>query len=126
MTWQSDYFTSDEMKCSHCGEEHMDAAFMMKLNQLREEFAKPMTVTSAYRCEDHPIEARKTRPGAHSTGRAVDIAVDREAAFQLLDLAMDGGLFTGIGVQQKGSGRFLHLDDLDADEGYTRPTIWSY
>jgi zinc D-Ala-D-Ala carboxypeptidase len=31
--------------------------------------------------------------------------------------------FTGIGVQQKGSGRFIHLDTM---EGGTRPTVWSY
>jgi hypothetical protein len=36
-------------------------------------------------------------------------------------IAMEAG-FTGIGVQQKGTGRFLHLDTLEGD---LRPTVWS-
>jgi hypothetical protein len=43
----------------------------------------------------------------------------------VLKLALEAG-FTGIGVAQKGSGRFMHLDDLLNDEGQPRPTIWSY
>jgi zinc D-Ala-D-Ala carboxypeptidase len=36
-------------------------------------------------------------------------------------MALEAG-FTGIGVQQKGTGRFLHLDTLEN----LRPTVWSY
>lgn len=127
MSWESPYFSSEEMKCSHTGLEEMDAAFMEKLTELRAAYAKPMQVTSAFRHPTHPIEAKKPggKGGTHSTGRAVDIAVDRGEAWELLHLAMAMG-FTGIGVQQKGGGRFLHLDNLTADEGFTRPTVWSY
>jgi len=31
--------------------------------------------------------------------------------------------FKGIGVQQKGAGRFIHLDDWASPN---RPTVWSY
>jgi hypothetical protein len=31
--------------------------------------------------------------------------------------------FTGIGVQQKGTGRFIHVD---LTVGQNRPTVWSY
>jgi len=41
----------------------------------------------------------------------------------LLKIALEEGM-TGIGVQQKGSGRFLHLDDVT--EEIQRPWIWSY
>jgi hypothetical protein len=34
--------------------------------------------------------------------------------------------FTGIGVQQKGGGRFIHLDNLPNGPGQPRPTVWSY
>jgi len=125
MSWESPYFTSEEMACSHTGLEKMDADFMAMLTELRVAYAKPMRVTSAYRDITHPIEARKSKGGAHTTGRAVDIAVDRGEAHKLLGLALEIG-FTGIGVQQKGTGRFLHLDNLESESGFVRPTIWSY
>jgi hypothetical protein len=34
--------------------------------------------------------------------------------------------FTGIGIAQKGEGRYVHLDDLPSVEGQPRPTLWSY
>jgi len=125
MSWKSDYFTTEEMACSHTGLEKMDSEFMSLLTELRVAYAKPMVVTSAYRDPTHPIEAKKKTPGAHATGKAVDIAVDRGDAWELLHLAMAMG-FTGIGVQQKGGGRFLHLDTCTKDDGMMRPTVWSY
>jgi hypothetical protein len=67
----------------------------------------------------------KEKPGAHASGRAVDVGVSRSDAYALLRLAIRMG-FSGIGVQQKGNGRFLHIDDLEAKDGWPRPTIWSY
>ena len=125
MSWESPYFTSEEMKCSHTGLEKMDAEFMEMLTELRVAYAKPMLVTSAYRDATHPIEAKKTKPGAHATGKAADIAVERGEAYEVLKLALEIG-FTGIGVAQKGSGRFLHLDICNSDDGMIRPTVWSY
>jgi uncharacterized protein YcbK (DUF882 family) len=123
MSWK--YFTGKEMSCSHCGECHMDKEFMKKLDFLRECYGKPMTITSAYRCAEHPIEARKSKPGAHNTGKAADVAVSRGEAHELLTLAMQAG-FSGIGIQQKGEGRFLHLDTCTNNEISPRPTVWSY
>jgi uncharacterized protein YcbK (DUF882 family) len=127
MSWESPYFTSEEMKCSHTGLEKMDAKFMEMLTELRVAYAKPMRVTSAYRDATHPIEANKPlgKGGSHTTGRAADIAVERGEAYEVLKLALEIG-FTGIGVAQKGSGRFLHLDICNSDDGMIRPTVWSY
>ena len=113
-----------QCKCG-CNQEKMDVEFMARLTNLREKWGKPMVVSSAYRCQNHPVEARKAKPGAHTLGRAVDIAVQGADARELLALAIDYG-FTGIGVQQKGTGRFLHFDDLTAKDGFPRSTIWSY
>ncbi len=114
------------MRCQcGCEQDGMHSEFMEKLTNLRADWGQPMTVTSAYRCPNHPIEAKKAKPGTHSTGRAVDIAVQGNDAYALLCAALGHG-FTGIGVQQKGNGRFLHLDNLKEGEGWTRPTIWSY
>jgi zinc D-Ala-D-Ala carboxypeptidase len=121
----STYFSQYEFKCSHTGKCDMNPEFIDKLNDLRLAFGKPMTITSGFRDITHPIESKKKTPGAHTTGQAADIAVSREDAFHLLSLALSKG-FTGIGIQQKGSGRFIHLDTLENSPERPRPTIWSY
>tara|TARA_R100000773_G_C4219398_1_gene117991 strand:- start:1606 stop:1917 length:312 start_codon:yes stop_codon:yes gene_type:complete len=103
---------------------------MDKLQEMRSKCG-PLRVTSAYRSPSHTIEAEKIKKsgkgGAHTTGRAIDIACDREKAYNILGVAMELG-FTGIGVKQSGDGRFLHLDIIDAEDDFhvPRPTIWSY
>ena len=120
------YFSEDEMRCQcGCGKYGMDKDFMTKLNYLREVYGKPLIVSSGYRCPDHPIEARKQSPGAHATGKAADLAVSGADAHKLLYLALEFG-FSGVGVQQKGSGRFIHVDTCTKEEGFVRPTVWSY
>jgi len=123
----SRYFKASEFICSHTGTENMDQNFIDKLNQLRDSYGKPMTITSGFRDETHPIEAMKKNPkgGAHVSGKACDILVDRKDAFELLSLAFLIG-FTGIGVNQKGESRFLHLDTIENSPSRPRPTIWSY
>lgn len=125
-------FSRHELACSHCGRAEMSEDFMWRLQDLRTAYGKPMRVSSGYRCPQHPIEAKKKNGGGtHTTGRAADIAVSRGEAYSLLRLAIRMG-FTGIGVQQKGDGRFLHLDDIGSNETFAdgkrfvRPTIWSY
>ena len=115
-------FKESEFTCKHCGKTEMDPHYMQRLQDLRRRYAKPMTITSGYRCPQHPIEAAKASPGPHSTGKAADVAVQGADAHRLLSLALEMN-FKGIGVQQKGDKRFLHLDDLDQG---ARPTIWSY
>tara|TARA_R100000781_G_scaffold98818_1_gene62399 strand:+ start:223 stop:588 length:366 start_codon:yes stop_codon:yes gene_type:complete len=119
------YFTEDELKCSHCGESGMDATFMKRIEALREELGFPFPVNSGYRCPEHPIEARKNSPGAHATGHAIDIGVRGAQAHTLLYAALEAG-FTGIGVNQKGGSRFIHLDDIENSTDRPRPTVWSY
>lgn len=115
------YFSEDELKCQHCGKYKFDEGVLKILNAIRREFG-PMPVNSGYRCVDHPIEAKKQQPGAHCTGKAVDIGVSRGDAYKLIEVALAHGC-PRIGVNQKGEGRFVHLD-WDYDRPY--PTVWSY
>jgi len=117
-------FVEEEFRCSETGRVEMDERFMDKLQALRIEYARPMIITSGYRHVSHPIEREKGRPGPHTYGRAADILVSHADAVLLLKLAMDHG-FTGFGVYQSGSSRWIHLDDMEADVGRPRPTIWS-
>ncbi|MCV5341128.1 hypothetical protein OFC87_29810, partial [Escherichia coli] len=67
---------------------------------------------------NHPIERKKVKAGWHNKA-AIDLKVSREVAHKVLELAMKLGI-KGIGVNQKGEHRFIHLD--------MRPNrmVWSY
>lgn len=118
-------FSKEEFDCKQTGENEMSHSFMMKLQRLRDDFGKPMPISSGYRSKKHSAEVKKKTTGAHPMGRSCDVAVDRKEAFELVGLAFKHG-FTGIGIQQKGNARFIHLDDMLATDGFPRPTIWSY
>ena len=117
-------FSEAEFRCRHTGKCEMHPEFMARLQRLRLAYGKPMKITSGYRDRSHPVEARKVATGAHAMGRAADVAVTGADALRLLVLATELG-FTGLGVQQKGEGRFIHLDDVPGNV-LPRPTIWSY
>ena len=60
MDWNtSAYFNQHEFTCSHTGKCDMDVIFIAKLNQLREMYGKPLTISSGYRDATHPVEAVK-------------------------------------------------------------------
>ena len=121
------YFTVDEMKCSGTGECNMDEEFMRKLIRLREDYGKPMIVSSGYRDISYNTVIGGARNSAHIYGKAVDILCHSNQAFTLIRLAMMHG-FTGIGVSQRGpvEKRFIHIDTMENSSETPRPTIWSY
>lgn len=116
------YFSHDELACQHCGEYHFDGEFLALLNNIREVYGKPMVVNSGYRCPEHPLERTKTATGAHSLGKAVDIRCSGADALELIKIAQMMGI-QRIGVNQKGSTRFIHLDNANE---LPSPAIWSY
>jgi len=100
----------------------MVKSFLDWLDSVREAYGKPMKVTSGYRCPTHNAAVSSTGlTGPHTTGKAIDIAVDRAEAMALIKIAMEKGV-RGLGVNQKGNARFIHLDMIE--DG--RPTVWSY
>lgn len=114
-------FSEAEFRCKHTGDCFMHPEFLRKLQEVRYLFGKPMPVSSGYRAPSHPIEAEKSAPGEHTTGRAADIIVRGPDALRLIRLAIDAG-FTRVGVNQKGDKRFIHLGDSPDFP----PGIWSY
>lgn len=108
-------------KCGKCGgRADMDASTMDTLQALRERLGTPLTVTSGFRCPQHPVERRKASPGSHAAGRAVDIAVGSgRMRFMLLREAFALG-FVGVGV----SDSFIHLDT--GHPSAPRPASWTY
>lgn len=87
----------------------MDDSFLDALQSLRRRFSHPLRVTSGYRSPAYNARISSTgTTGPHTTGRACDIRVARHSARVLLPLIEDH--FTGLGLNQKGDGRFIHLD----------------
>jgi zinc D-Ala-D-Ala carboxypeptidase len=120
------HFDSKELAC-RCGCGMLPSVeFMAKVERLRMRAGFPMPVSSAARCPAWNAQVSGTgTTGPHTTGRAIDLAVSHSRALELIRLALQMD-FTGIGVNQKGPARFLHLDDLPNKDGQPRPHIWSY
>jgi uncharacterized protein YcbK (DUF882 family) len=100
----------------------MDPVLLAMLDDLREAYGYPIKLTSTYRSPEHPIEAKKSKPGEHAYGAAVDIAcVGGEATFKLVKAAIDVG-FTRIGISRKNN--FVHVGIGYPEAPET--TIWTY
>lgn len=125
--WGETYrnFSEEEMRCK-CGCGLLpDPVLMRHLQELRGVAAFPLPVTSGARCPRYNDDISGSgMNGPHTTGFAVDIAVSHKDAYDLLELSI--GIFTGIGINQKGDSRFIHLDMLSNENGRPRPTVWSY
>ncbi|HET9843155.1 MAG TPA: D-Ala-D-Ala carboxypeptidase family metallohydrolase [Gammaproteobacteria bacterium] len=124
-----EYFSQEELQCRcGCRQMHMKNSFMVKILSLRKLLQFPFKVTSAYRCPSYnQYVSTSGLQGPHTTGRAIDIAVYGEKAFQLVTSAGICGL-SGIGIKQSGSfsKRFIHLDDLQLEDNFPRPNVWNY
>lgn len=114
---ESKNFTASELTCSCCGKSGVQQWALDKLQQVRDSYLRPMTITSAYRCDEHPIEKAKSKGGTHNQGIAFDIYVGSGAErYELIMCAMLCGA-SGIGVENN----FVHLDWRDST-----PVMWGY
>lgn len=107
-------------QCELCGREvpnECDTFALRMLQKLRDKFG-PLVITSAYRCENHPIEANKSSPGQHNAGVAFDIAVGwGSKRMMIVEEALKLGA-KGFGF----ANTFLHVDWRLQGE----PTSWGY
>lgn len=122
MEASSKNFSASELRC-HCPKCNKQQPNLVQqdslnlLQQLRDKVGRPLTIVSAYRCAEHPVEKRKTTPGQHNKGTAFDVAVgDGSEAYEIMKLAFALG-FTGIA---RGNG-FVHVDTRK-----TTPVNWIY
>jgi len=124
---ESKHFAKSELQCSFSGECEIEEDAIQKLESLREEWGKPMRLSSAYRSAQHPRERTKPNgPGHHhgvngNGGQAFDVLITGEDVVPFIALAIKHG-FRGIGVNQKGewNQRFIHIDTRD------KYACWSY
>lgn len=124
----SKWFSDHELACPCCKVNAINPTFLARLNTIRELYGKPMKLSSAYRCPAYNASISQTgEAGPHTTGRAADVVVSGENAFQLLDIAIGCGI-SGLGIAQRGpfEKRYLHLDDVPDSVLIPRPRVWSY
>ena len=99
--------------------EDLDAKMLQFLSDLENELGYELIITSGYRSPEHPIEARKAKPGEHSTGLAADVvAIGGTPTFNLVATAIKLGC-KRIGVSRKNN--FVHLGLSDRVT-----SIWTY
>jgi len=115
------YFSAEELSCTHCGLEGFDDIALESYNTMRHESGFPWIVTSAYRCKDHPIEKKKDVLGAHVGGTAMDVYYDSdEKLLTILRIALNHGV-TRIGIHD--DAKFIHMD---FDDELPSPAYWQY
>ena len=142
------HFAAEEVACKHTGylppRRILEGVYFNALLGILAELrgTVPLIVNSWYRHPTHPVEAAKEKPGPHSTGLAVDVAVRGARAFELVRLvSRQFHSDAGVGVAQRGQHRFVHIDccrhfkrdvvpvsrtQTVAWSMPRRPALWSY
>ncbi len=90
------------------------------INDLEESLGYEITITSAYRSPEHPIEAKKNKPGEHTEGLAIDVAaIGGAPVYELVKHAMNLGC-KRVGISRKSN--FVHL----GLSKHRVTSIWTY
>lgn len=109
----SDHFKSTEFDCHGngcCSQTIVNEKLIEYLEQIRNHFNAPVTITSAYRCPTHNARIGGAVGSRHSKGDAADIQVKGVAPRDVAKYAESIGI-KGIGLYETSSdGYFVHID----------------
>lgn len=109
----SENFNSSEFDCKGggcCSETIINPQLVKYLQQIREHFKAPITITSAYRCPTHNSRVGGAPGSRHSKGDAADIVVKGVAPREVAKYAESIGI-KGIGLYETATdGYFTHID----------------
>lgn len=119
--WPWKNFSPEEMACQGTGKLLVNVRFMNKLQRIRGAYGKPITIVSGYRSAEHnaAVSKKKSRTGAHTFGRAVDISIaarERDVPL-LMAIAWRNGM-TRCGLQLTSRRFRMHLDDMTKKDGF--------
>ena len=98
----------------------MDDNFILRLDRVREEYGKPLSITSGYRTQRYnDLLKNSVKNSAHTKGLAADLYVPNTAdRYELLGILIRHG-FKRIGIAYT----FIHVD---IDEEKPQNRIWLY
>lgn len=104
------HFDMEEFACKCCGElpaNGMNPVLLEALDLLREEYGKPIYVSSGWRCPSHNAAVGGVPDSQHVLGNAADIYVDGDYE-EFYNLVLDMELFDGVGHYP--TQEFVHVD----------------
>ena len=120
MTWKN--FTREEFRCKcGCDTNEITDELINFAQEIRTEAGFALPVTSGYRCPKHKSERAKKKPGTHAKGLAVDFGLSHGQARIVTRIALSKSR-GGVGVNQKGLARFIHVDVEQERTG----RLWTY
>lgn len=93
-----------------CSTTIIDEKLVEYVQQIRDHFGKPVTITSPYRCEVHNRRVGGATKSYHMQGRAADIVVQGVSSREVAKYAESIGIL-GIGLYETSAdGYFTHID----------------
>lgn len=119
--WDSVHFKSEEFDSPDAPGSgvNMDMAFVRKLDRLRDEVGRPVSIHSGYRTSEHNAKVGGVDASAHETGHAADLhAPTGKDKFEILGAAIRLG-FRRIGIGNS----FIHIDD---SLSHPQDVCWTY
>jgi hypothetical protein len=111
----SEYFSVYEFRCGlgrgcSCATTLIDDKLVEILQQIREHFGKPVTVTSGYRCPTYNKSVNGATASRHAKGQAADIVVAGVKPAEVAKYAESIGVL-GVGLYETDKdGHFVHVD----------------
>lgn len=96
---------------AYCDATPLDSAFLSHIDSLREEWGRPLSVTSGARCEYWNKVSGGAGDSLHLHGKAVDFSMNDEVEVQELAAIAAKLGFGGIGTGLK----LIHVDDGPED-----------
>ena len=93
-----------------CSTTVIDEKLISYIQQIRDHFGKPVTITSSYRCETHNKRVSGATKSYHVQGKAADIVVQGVSSREVAKYAESIGIL-GIGLYETSAdGYFTHID----------------
>ena len=93
-----------------CSTTIIDKKLVAYIQQIRDHFGKPVTITSPYRCEVHNRRVGGATKSYHIQGKAADIVVQGVSSREVAKYAESIGIL-GIGLYETSAdGYFTHID----------------
>lgn len=91
--------------CGKCEKTLVDDGLVDILQQIRDHYNKPLTITSGYRCTEHNARIGGAAGSRHTLGQAADFCVSDISPAEIARYAESIGVL-GIGLYEQ----FVHLD----------------
>lgn len=115
------YFKANEFICPCCGQVKIESELILKLEDLRHLYGKPIKITSGYRCSKHNKAVGGKKNSEHLYGLAVDIYIDNSRdRYKIIEINFKYNIgFKRIGIADN----FIHLG---MSENHPQEVIWLY